>query len=130
MMMGAIASNSTAMSEYVANMNAVRLEVAPSLFWSSPSAALSSVFWSHVRCICHIARRLPCAFTCGMRNISSGAVIATQYFPGEVVSPSCAARCFSKVLASIIGHLFECLTGEERTKQRKRVEAGRDALAR
>ena len=37
---------------------------------------------------------------------------------------------FQQVLASIIGHLFERLTGEERAKQRKRVEAGRDAMAR
>ena len=32
MMMGVIASNSTAMSEYVLHMNAVRLEVAPLYF--------------------------------------------------------------------------------------------------
>ena len=69
-------------------------------------------------------------FTCGMRNISSGAVIATQYFPGEVVFPVMCGTLFQQVLASIIGHLFERLTGEERAAQRKRVEAGRDAMAR
>ena len=65
-----------------------------------------------------------------LRNISSGAVIATQYFPGEVVFPVMCGTLFQQVLASLIGHLFERLTGEERAKQRKRVEAGRDAMAR
>ena len=57
-------------------------------------------------------------FTCGMRNISSGAVIATQYFPGEVVFPVMCGTLFQQVLASLIGHFFERLTGEERAAQR------------
>ncbi len=42
-------------------------------------------------------------FTCGMRNISSGAVIATQYFRGEVVFPVMCGTLFQQVLASLIG---------------------------
>ena len=98
MMMGVIASNSTAMSEYVLHLP-----------------------YSETTTMC---------FTCGMRNISSGAVIATQYFPGEVVFPVMCGTLFQQVLASLIGHFFERLTGEERAAQRKRVEAGRDAMAR
>ena len=122
MMMGVIASNSTAMSEYVLHINAVRLEVALSGFVVGFLVARAlHLPYSETTTMC---------FTCGMRNISSGAVIATQYFPGEVVFPVMCGTLFQQVLASIIGHLFECLTCEERTKQRKRVEAGRDAMAR
>jgi len=120
MMMGVIASNSTAMSEYVLHINAVRLEVALFVVGFLVARALHLPY-SETTTMC---------FTCGMRNISSGAVIATQYFPGEVVFPVMCGTLFQQVLASIIGHLFECLTCEERTKQRKRVEAGRDAMAR
>ncbi len=62
-------------------------------------------------------------FTCGMRNIPSAAAIATQYFPGEVVFPVMCGTLFQQVFASIIGHLFERLTGEERAAQRKRVDS-------
>ena len=125
MMMGVIASNSTAMSEYVLHMNAVRLEVA--LF-----AISGFVVGFLVARALHLpySETTTMCFTCGMRNISSGAVIATQYFPGEVVFPVMCGTLFQQVLASIIGHLFECLTGEERAAQRKRVEAGRDAMGR
>ena len=67
-------------------------------------------------------------FTCGMRNISSGAVIATQYFPGEVVFPVMCGTLFQQVLASLIGHAFEQLTGEERKRQRALVDAARIKL--
>jgi BASS family bile acid:Na+ symporter len=122
MMMGVIASNSTAMSEYVLHMNVERLEVAISGFIIGVLIARAlHLPYSETTTMC---------FTCGMRNISSGAVIATQYFPGEVVFPVMCGTLFQQVLASIIGHLFERLTGEERAAQRKRVEAGRDAMAR
>ena len=120
MMMSVIASNSTAMSEYVLHMNVERLEVALFIIGVLIARALHLPY-SETTTMC---------FTCGMRNISSGAVIATQYFPGEVVFPVMCGTLFQQVLASIIGHLFERLTGEERAKQRKRVKAGRDTMAR
>ena len=129
MMMGVIASNSTAMSEYVLHINAVRLEVALFILVFAISGFVVGFLVARALHLPYSETTTMC-FTCGMRNISSGAVIATQYFPGEVVFPVMCGTLFQQVLASIIGHLFECLTGEERTKQRKRVEAGRDALAR
>lgn len=129
MMMSVIASNSTAMSEYVLHMNAVRLEVALFILVFAISGFVVGFLVARALHLPYSETTTMC-FTCGMRNISSGAVIATQYFPGEVVFPVMCGTLFQQVLASIIGHLFECLTGEERTKQRKRVEAGRDALAR
>lgn len=129
MMMGVIASNSTAMSEYVLHMNAVRLEVALFILVFAISGFVVGFLVAHTLHLPYSETTTMC-FTCGMRNISSGAVIATQYFPGEVVFPVMCGTLFQQVLASLIGHLFERLTGEERAAQRKRVEAGRDAMAR
>lgn len=129
MMMGVIASNSTAMSEYVLHMNVERLEVALFILVFAISGFIIGVLIARALHLPYSETTTMC-FTCGMRNISSGAVIATQYFPGEVVFPVMCGTLFQQVLASIIGHLFERLTGEERAKQRHRVEAGRDTMAR
>lgn len=45
-------------------------------------------------------------FGVGMRNISAGAVIASTYFPAEVVFPVITATLFQQVLAAIYGSLF------------------------
>ena len=129
MMMGVIASNSTAMSEYVLHMNVERLEVALFILVFAISGFIIGVLIARALHLPYSETTTMC-FTCGMRNISSGAVIATQYFPGEVVFPVMCGTLFQQVLASIIGHLFERLTGEERAAQRKRVEASRDAMER
>lgn len=129
MMMGVIASNSTAMSEYVLHMNAVRLEVALFILVFAISGFVVGILVARALHLPYSETTTMC-FTCGMRNISSGAVIATQYYPGEVVFPVMCGTLFQQVLASLIGHFFERLTGEERAAQRKRVEAGRDAMAR
>lgn len=129
MMMGVIASNSTAMSEYVLHMNAVRLEVALFILTFAISGFVVGFLVARALHLPYSETTTMC-FTCGMRNISSGAVIATQYFPGEVVFPVMCGTLFQQVLASFIGHFFERLTGEERAAQRKRVEAGRDAMGR
>jgi predicted Na+-dependent transporter len=116
------------MSEYVLHMNAVRLEVALFILSFAISGFIIGILVARALHLPYSETTTMC-FTCGMRNISSGAVIATQYFPGEFVFPVMCGTLFQQVLASIIGHLFERLTGEERAKQRKRVKAGRDAMA-
>ena len=46
------------------------------------------------------------AFGCGMRNISSGAVIAAAYFPAEVMFPVMIGTLFQQILASIFARLL------------------------
>ena len=41
----------------------------------------------------------------GMRNISAGAVLAAQYFPGEVMFPVMMGTLFQQVLADNIPYL-------------------------
>lgn len=79
MMMGVIASNSTAMSEYVLHMNAVRIEVALFILTFAISGFVVGFLVARALHLPYSETTTMC-FTCGMRNISSGAVIATQYF--------------------------------------------------
>ena len=95
MMMGVIASNSTAMSEYVLHMNVERLEVALFIL-AFASVALSSASWSHVPCICRIARRLPCALPAACAISLRAPSSPRSIFPARSYSPSCAVRCFNR----------------------------------
>lgn len=100
MMMGVIASNSTAMSEYVLHMNVERLEVALFILVFAISGFIIGILVARVLHLPYGETTAMC-FTCGMRNISSGAVIATQYFPGEVVFPvmcgTLSRRCWPRL---------------------------------
>lgn len=53
------------------------------------------------------ARAATTAFQCGLRNISSGAVIAAQYFPGEVMLPVIAGTLFQQILAAFTGKAID-----------------------
>ncbi len=58
------------------------------------------------------AMRLPCeqtvsvTYLVGMRNISAGAVIAGEYFPGEVMFPVVIGTLFQQVLAAAFGSVL------------------------
>ncbi len=127
MMMAIIMSNSTGMSSYVLHMDLQRLSIALFILCFAIFGFVLGIAVAHMLHLPYAERATLC-FTCGMRNISSGAVIAAQYFPGEVMYPVMCGTLFQQILASVVGHLFERLTGEEREKQRKMVGRGRAAL--
>ena len=127
MMMGVIMSNSTSMSSYVLHMNLERIEVAAFILCFATCGFIIGILVARLLHLPYSEMTTMC-FTCGMRNISSGAVIATQYFPGEVVFPVMCGTMFQQILASLFGHAFERLTANERASQRERVQEGRKAL--
>ena len=49
----------------------------------------------------------------GMRNISAGAVIAAQYFPGEVMFPVMMGTLFQQVLAACFGSFMRWLLARD-----------------
>lgn len=109
-----IASNSTEMSEYVLNMTWERFGVALFILLF----ATSGFGWGV------LAARLlgqptsvliTMGFDCGLRNISSGAVIATQFFPGEVVFPVMCGTIFQQLLASTFGRLVTRFAADRTT---------------
>ena len=126
MMMGVIASNSTAMSEYVLHMNVERLEVALFILVFAISGFIIGVLIARALHLPYSETTTMC-FTCGMRNISSGAVIATQYFPGEVVFPVMCGTLFQQLLASLVGRAMTRAVGRRDAPQgqKGRCDEGR-----
>ncbi|WP_270849058.1 bile acid:sodium symporter family protein [Candidatus Collinsella stercoripullorum] len=123
-----ITVNSTSMSEYVLNMTWERLEVALFIL----VFATSGFFWGLLAArILHGSQPLlaTMSFTCGMRNISSGAVIAAQYFPGETVFPVMCGTLFQQILAATFGHIIERLCADQREQGERRVKEARRLLA-
>lgn len=123
-----ITANSTSMSEYVLNMTWERLEVALFIL----VFATSGFFWGLLAArILHGSQPLlaTMSFTCGMRNISSGAVIAAQYFPGETVFPVMCGTLFQQILAATFGHIIERLCADQREQGERRVKEARRLLA-
>lgn len=121
-----IASNSTAMSEYVLHMNGERLAVALFVLLST----MSGFFWGAglARLLrTDAASAITMSFDCGLRNISSGAVIATQYFPGEVVFPVMCGTLFQQLLASVVGRALKRLAERERVREAAAQRGGQTA---
>ena len=52
------------------------------------------------------AQEVSMTYLCGMRNISAGAVLAGEYFPGEVMFPVVIGTLFQQVLAACAGSLL------------------------
>ena len=123
-MMVIIMANSTSMSPYVLNMNLQRVGV---FFFILAFALGGFVLGIIVARLLHLPHgdMATVCFSCGMRNISSGAVIASQYFPGEVVFPVMCGTVFQQLIASFVGRFLQRLdssNGEERT-QAKNADA-------
>ena len=118
-----ITANSTAMSDYVLHMTWQRASVALFILLF----AASGFIWGIVAArLLHqpFGNLVTMSFDCGLRNISSGAVIATQYFPGEVVFPVMCGTVFQQMLAALFGRVMQRLTESERAVQREIVARG------
>ena len=53
------------------------------------------------------ARYVAIAFSCGIRNVSAGAVLAAQYFGPEVMFPAVIGTLFQQFLAALFGRVME-----------------------
>lgn len=122
-----ITANSTAMSEHVLHMTWERAGVALFILLF----ATSGFIWGMIAARLlnqPFATLVTMGFDCGLRNISSGAVIATQYFPGEAVFPVMCGTIFQQLLAATFGRVMTCLTERERAEQAAIVQRGRAAM--
>lgn len=64
-------------------------------------------------------------FCIGLRNISSGAVIAAEFFPGSAIIPVMMGTLFQQVLAAIVGSILQRIVGDERRRTLVQVRAAR-----
>lgn len=122
-----ITANSTKMSAYVLNMNLQRLEVA---LFILVFATCGFFFGLAVARLLHGSRALivTMSFDCGLRNISSGATLAAQYFPGETVFPVMCGTIFQQVLAALFGRAIERICAEQTAEQDRRVAQAKRLL--
>ena len=67
---------------------------------------------AHARGLAH-GQLVTSSFCSGLRNISAGAVLAAQFFPGEVVFPVMMGTLFQQVLAGVFGSIIERVVGRE-----------------
>lgn len=99
-----IASNATGASPYILHLNAERALVMLFVMLFTTSGYVWGIV---VGRLLHSSREdaVTLAFDCGLRNISSGTVIATQFFPGEVVLPVMCGTLFQQMLAAVMGRI-------------------------
>lgn len=107
-----ILSNSTGVAPYMRNLTPqlVGVIVFIGLF------ASTGYFWGLL--IAKLWRRpreamVTMTYQTGMRNISAGAVLAAQYFPGEVMFPVMMGTLFQQVLAACFGSFMRWLLARE-----------------
>ena len=108
-----IISNSTGMSDYVLNPTPQLLAVAAFVLLFSSAGYLWGLGLALALRRSH-PDAVTLSFACGIRNISAGAVIAGQYFPGTpVIFPCMVGTLLQQILAGANGSLLRRL--EKRT---------------
>lgn len=129
LMLVIITANSTAMSEHVLHLTWERVGVAVFILLFATTGFIWGMLAARILNR-PFATFVTMSFDCGLRNISSGAVIATQYFPGEVVFPVMCGTLFQQVLASFAGRAMQWLGDEETRRQDREVSGGLAILKR
>lgn len=119
-----IICNSTGMSAYVLSLDAVVLQSAAFiLVFASFGFVLGAVLARALGA--SIGDFFSITFCVGLRNISSGSVIATEFFPGAAIIPVMMGTLFQQILAAIAGTVLRRLTAPEHDRARARVAQAR-----
>ncbi len=98
--------NSTKMAPFVKQLDWILLKITVTILVLAICGYIMGWLASGVLKLSH-EDRMALTINGGMRNISTGAVIAVQYFPGEVMFPVMIGTLFQQILASLVSHLFE-----------------------
>lgn len=106
-----IASNSSQMSDYMRHLTPELLGVALFILVYASCGFAMGLLIARVRGLGR-GRLVTSCFCTGIRNISAGAVLAAQFFPGEVVFPVMMGTLFQQVLAGAFGSLINRVAGE------------------
>lgn len=104
-LMYVVTCNSSKIAPYVKSMNAERILVALVILVLAAGGYIFGWF------VARIMKQdqettVSLIYGIGMRNISTGAVIAAAYFPGEVVFPVMIGTLFQQVLAATFGKVL------------------------
>lgn len=106
-----LASNSTQMSDYVRHLTP---ELAGAALYILVFASCGFLLGMGLARLFGADRAtfVTMCFGVGMRNISAGAVIAAQFFPGEVVFPVMMGTLFQQMLAGIFAGVMNRMLGD------------------
>lgn len=107
-----ITSNSTGISPFMRNLTPQLVGVMAFI----GVFAMTGYVWGLV--VARVWKRprevmITMTYQTGMRNISAGAVIAAQYFPGEVMFPVMMGTLFQQVLAACFGSFMRWLLARD-----------------
>lgn len=124
-----ITANSTKMSAYVLDMNLQRIEAALFVLVFATSGFMIGLAIAR---LLHGSQDLlvTMSFDCGLRNISSGATLAAQYFPGEAVFPIMCGTIFQQVLAATFGRTIERICSEDTAERDRKIGIAKALVSR
>lgn len=106
-----ICANSSQMSDYMRNLTPQLVGVALFILVYATFGFLVGLGVARLRGLSQPKFVTSC-FCTGLRNISAGAVLAAQFFPGEVVFPVMMGTLFQQVLAGVFGSVMRRIVGE------------------
>ncbi|WP_066187655.1 bile acid:sodium symporter family protein [Gracilibacillus timonensis] len=102
--------NSSIVADYLINVDFHLIKIAIIMFFVAASGYFLA--WLMAKWLKRTqADVISLTLSSGMRNISAGAVIAVQYFPGPVAVPVVVGMLFQQVLASLYSKLLSKTTG-------------------
>ena len=115
-----IICNSTGLAPYVLSLDAIVLESALFILIFATCGFILGMICARL-----VGASIPdfysITFCVGLRNISSGSVIATEFFPGAAIIPVMMGTMFQQILAALAGAVLRRLTAREHDHARRRV---------
>ena len=104
-LMFVVTSNSSKVAPYIRQMNLQRVAVAAAILVLAAGGYFLG--WLIAK-LTHQDQKttISMVYGTGMRNISTGAVLAVAYFPNEVVYPVMIGTLFQQILAAISGKVL------------------------
>ena len=100
-----IACNAAGCAPFLADLNATLVKVMVVVFLLCLAGFLSG-YWAAKALGLPYPTRLTLCFCAGMRNISAGAVLASQYFPAEVLFPVAFSPIFLQLTTSVVAKIL------------------------
>ena len=101
-----VATNATGISEPIRHLTPRLTAIMLVMLGFAVGAFLLGMFLSRRMCADDDGRFVSVSFSCGIRNVTAGAVLASQFFGPEVMFPAIIATPFQQVLAAVFGRIM------------------------
>ena len=101
-----IGANASSCAPFLKDLNGTLIKVMVVVFLLCLAGFLAG-YWAAKALGLSYSSRLTLCFCTGMRNISAGAVLATEYFPPEVLFPVAFSPIFLQLTTSVVAKLLQ-----------------------